>query len=474
MMGSTQEPTVSATGRPAVALAVVLLVLFPLWKLARLPPLGSYDQDFYIGIAYDMVHSGRFTDGFAYAAPTDAGERPPGMRFAPLYPALVAAAYVLEPGFRPGADCVVARYPAYQACPDSALVVRGTQFLMLALVYLMVWWLAGVLTGSVRGAWIGLAIALFTAPFLLRSVDYVMTETTALFLSSAMTCAGVAAVRGGGRCGWAAATGVLLGLSALTRPAFLYLFYAAVVVLLLATLFAGSGRRRAGAVSLAVFVLGFAVPVGPWILRNAVVLDRPALSFGYASHTLVQRISYDAMTPREYALSYLCGLPDGTGMGNLLAGQGACDRFGLDERPGTFYQIGTGPLLQQTLAAAGGYDHHLSYLLHHYIFREPLKHALVTIPMALRGAWVDHYWGLILGIVCIAMTLRALWRRDLGFLALAAPAWFMLVFNAAVAVNQVRYNLMLMPPYAVAGAMVVERRLARARGAVSPQVAPGA
>jgi hypothetical protein len=85
---------------------------------------------------------------------------------------------------------------------------------------------------------------------------------------------------------------------------------------------------------------------------------------------------------------------------------------------------------------------------------------LVTIPLALRGAWIDRYWGILLGITCAAMTVGAARRRDVPFLILAGPAWFMLIFNAAVAVNQPRYNLMLVPPYAVAGALVLERRLA--------------
>ncbi len=448
---------------PVLALAVVLLVLVPIWRQAKPLPLGSYDQEFYLGIAYDLVHSGRFTDGFAYAVPTPSGERPSGMRFVPLYPAMLAVAYWLEPSFRAAGECVVSTYPAYQACPNSAMLVRGVQFLMLALVYLIVWWVAGVLTGSARGGWIGLALALLTAPYLIRSVDTVMTEMTTLFLSTAASGAAVAAVSRVGRLRWVVAAGVLLGLAALTRPAFLYLFYAVVFGLLLAGVFAGARRWRL-AMLLAGFVGGFALPVGPWVVRNAVVLGRADLSFGYASHTLVQRISFDAMTPREYALSYLCGLPDGFGIANRLVGQGACDRFALDERPGTFYQIGTGPLLTQTLEASGGYENHLSYLLHTYIFQEPLKHALVTIPMALRGAWVDHDWGLVLGLVCIGVTVRAVRRRETGFLVLALPAWFMLLFNATVAVNQVRYNLMLIPPYAVAGAMVVERILRTRRG----------
>jgi 4-amino-4-deoxy-L-arabinose transferase-like glycosyltransferase len=453
-----------------LVVAMVLLVLLPIWRRAPIPPLGSYDQDFYLGIAYDLIHSGRFTDGFAYAVPQSSGERPPGMRFVPLYPAMLAAAAKMDPGFREAMECVVARYPAYLSCPDSAGLVRAVQFVMLASVYVMIWWL-GRQFGSARTAWIALAIALVTAPYLMRSVDYVMTETASLFLSTAATCAAVAAVaavRRRARLRWMAAAGLLLGLLTLTRPAFLYLFFATLAAFALVTILARPPGRRLAASLLAMLAIGFVLPVGPWVLRNALLLDRPALSFGYASHTLVQRISYDAMTPREYALSYLCGLPDGTGMGTLLVGPHACDRFGLDERPGTFYRIGIGPLLTQTLQAAGGYDNHLQYLLRAYILREPLKHALVTIPMALRGAWVDHYWGLALGVLCFVLTLSALRRRDVGFLALAAPAWFMLIFNAAVAVNQVRYNLMLVPPYAVAGALGIERLVARSRTGRAP------
>jgi hypothetical protein len=61
-------------------------------------------------------------------------------------------------------------------------------------------------------------------------------------------------------------------------------------------------------------------------------------------------------------------------------------------------------------------------------------------------------------------TARALRQGAWRYLVVALPAWFMLALNAAVAVNQVRYNLMLIPPYAIAGAMLLEllwqRRLA--------------
>ncbi len=236
------------------------------------------------------------------------------------------------------------------------------------------------------------------------------------------------------------------------------------------------------------------MPVLPWVARNAVVLGRPALTYGYDSHTLVQRIAFDEMTWGEWGRSFVCWLPDGNATGRaLFAGTDPCARFGWSDRPDTFYEIGQGPLMQETVRAAGGWEHHLDYLLTHFILREPLWHAAVTLPLALRGAWVEHYWGLVLAPCCLWLTgaaLRRLWRarsqgaaslpegtrRAAGLLVLALPAWFMLLFNAAVAVNQVRYNLMLIPPFALSGALLLDRawrRLRRPREAATlPWQAP--
>lgn len=443
---------------PLAALGAIVLVLGLLWGRTPLAPLGVFDQGFYVGIADDLLNTGRFTDGVLWGTPGPDGTRPPGMRFAPLYPTLLAGAALLDAPFRAAMDCAAgSRFAA--ACPTTAAVARGAQFALLAGVYLLLWWLARRVTGRARAGWVALGLGLLAAPPLAASAHYLMTEIVTLMLTTGATAAAVAAWGSPRPRRWVALAGLLLGLTALTRPAFLYLFLA------LALGWAGLAvRRRGAAVLLGLFALGFVVPTAPWIARNAVVMGRPALTFGYDSHTLVQRISFDAMTGREYALSYLCWLPDGSGLGKLLVGPRACDRFAWDERPDTFYAIGTGPLMAQTVQAAGGWEHHLGYLLTHFILRAPLWHAAVTVPFALRGALIDHYWGLVLGLLCLGLTGRAVRRRDAVFLTLAGPGWFMLAFHAAVAVNQPRYNLMLMIPYAVGGALVVERWIARRAG----------
>jgi len=52
--------------------------------------------------------------------------------------------------------------------------------------------------------------------------------------------------------------------------------------------------------------------------------------------------------------------------------------------------------------------------------------------------------------------MRALRRRDDALLAVTLPGWFMLGFHAAVAVNQERYNLMLVIPFSLAGGIALE------------------
>ena len=431
-------------------LAIVCVLAVQAWRTRPLP-LSAFDQPFYLGIAHDLLDAGRFTDGFMFAPPGPDGLRPSGMRFAPLYPALVAAAARLDPGLRRGMDCVVATNDRDAGCPSSAPSLRGLQLAELCAVFWLVWWLGGALGGPEVG-WLALLLAAGAAPLLTASALTLMTEATCLLLSTASIAAGVAALRaqGAGRLRWAAVCGALLGLTILTRPAFLYVLPAALLAVVL------FGRHRA--LLPAAWLAGAAALVlAPWMVRNAWVLGHVALTRGYDSHTLAQRIAFDTMNWREYAMSYVCWLPDGRAYGRALDGAAACDRFGWDA-DNSFYLIGLRHMLPETLQAAGGYPHHLAYLLHTYVLRMPVKHVLVSIPLALRGAYVAHWWGFFLMPLALWTTWRALRRHQENFasmLAIALPAWFMLAFNAAVAVNQVRYNLLLVPAYSVSGGLAL-------------------
>jgi 4-amino-4-deoxy-L-arabinose transferase-like glycosyltransferase len=426
-----------------------------LWSRTSVPPLSEFDQPFYIGIAHDLLSTGRFTDGFVFAPRDARQQRPPGMRFAPLYPGLVAAVAASDGDFARAMVCVVQADGTDAACPPDADLVRLLQLGMLAAFLWLVWWTAGEVLDSRRAGWIALLLASTTVPLLLRYVNYVMTEITALLL---LTCAIAAAVRARREpsAAWLVAAGLFLGMTALTRPAYLYLGYACALVGLALVLFRRPRLRNL--MLLSGFVAGLGAAAVPWIARNAFVLGRPALTHGYDSHTLAQRVAYNQMNWEEYRLFYICGLPGGKGLTNALIRPDGCKRFSWapTERD-AFYTIGNSTFMAETVAAAGGWSHHLPYLLRNHVLSEPLKHLLVTVPFALAGAWINHYWGLVLGVVCVVVTVGAFRSRNLGMLLVTLPGWFMLLFHASVAINQPRYNFILILPYSIAGAWLVER-----------------
>lgn len=430
-----------------------------LWYLAP-PPLKlmDFDQPVYLSIAYDLVHLGRFTDGTEWGTPRANPARPPGMARTPLYPAFLSATALLDPEFNRSLNCFV-EHSAAPACPQQAPLPRTMQFLMVVGIYLMLWRAASRATGSKRIGWLALGMGLIVAPSMIGYINTLMTETLTLFLTTAATATAVEAVKGRRHFGWGLTSGVMIGLAGLTRPAFAYLL-PSLAIPIACIFFIGFGRKRSLGVLTAMLIGGTAI-ITPWIARNVIILGRPALTSGYASSVLAQRVAFDLVSWRQYALFYLCVLPDGTGMGNLLVMPGACKPFEYGMVKGTFYDIGNTTFSQATIVAAGGKKHQLSYLLYHFIILNPIWHALVSIPMALRGMWIGHYWGMIMALLCARLTLRSLRELNAATLAIVLPGWFMLAFYATISVDQVRYNLMLIIPFSLAGGIALNGFLER-------------
>lgn len=446
---------------PVLAMTLILAATSALWPRTKVYPFAVFDQPFYIGIAYDLVHHGRFTDGYFFSPGPSNMPRPSGMRRAPLYPALLAGLAEIDPRFAQGMDCLVRSRGHDSTCPHAAPLPRLLQFLMLGAFYLLVWGMARRVTRSKRVGWIALGLALLTAPSLLNYVNYMMTEITALTLGTAAMFTGVRGLDRPHDARWLALSGAFAGLASLTRPAFFYIFLA---FALAGFAIAAIRRGEASAVrSAAAFAVAGLLVVSPWIARNSFVLHDPRLTASYASHVLVQRVAFDEMSWAEWGRSFLCWLPDGNGMGSLLFGPGSCHRFQWADQPDNFYAIGNGPLMSHVAAAAGGWSHALSYILHTYIFPHLVKYTMVTISLAVRGAWINRYWGLILAPLCFFFTCRALGRGDALLLAATLPAWLMLLLNAAVAVNAPRYNLILIAPYAICGGLAIEALVRRYR-----------
>ena len=446
--------------QPVLAALIIFGWLGACWYKA--PParyVWTYDAPVYLSIAYDIEHFDRITNGTAWGTPSVDPTRPPGMERTPLYPIFLAATAELDPVFNRTLNCLV-QNAAAPACPQQAPLPRGLQFLMTVAFYLMLWRIAIRVTGSLRIGWLSLGVGLIAAPFMIQSIDSLMTETLSLFFTTIAMLAAVEVFKGGRPLGWALLSGAMVGLAALTRPPFVYLL-PAVAIVVFPLIVRGSQRRR-GTAALAGFLFAGVCVMTPWIVRNAVVLGHRTMTSDYAQLALTQRVAYDEMNWRQYALFNLCSLPDGTGMGSLLVKPNMCSKFGYDGTPGGFYEIGSTTVLQSTAVAAGGTTNQVAYVLYHYVIRHPVWHAIVSIPMAMRGLWIDHYWGFVMAILCIPLTLRALRNFDAAMLAVTLPGWFMLAFYAALSANQTRYNLMLIIPFSLAGGVTLERLLLKA------------
>lgn len=435
--------------RPLLLIGVVLGVVA---ANSRILPLSTGDQGFYVGIAYDIRQSGVFTNGYVFAEGPREAAHPPGMRFTPLYPALLAAIAAIDPAFGRSLECVAAGFGEDAGCSRAAPVLRLLQYGLLALVFWLVWWLARRVSGDGLTGWLALGLALMCAPMLARFANNAMTEIVALSFACGAIAAGV---RGLDRPGWRwfAVAGICAGCATLTRPA----FQAACLAAPIAAVLLARRRDRRFWAGIGAFLLAALVVVLPWVLRNALVLGTPGLTAGYGPQVLVQRLAFDQMTWFEWRLAFLCWMPDGNGLGDLLFGPGACHRFGWSDTPDTFYEIGNGPLMQSTLAAAGGWDGMTGYMLRQMVWPDLGKYLAVTLPLAWRGAVIAHWWGFLLAPVCGAATVAALRRRDAAFLMVSLAPWLMLGLAAAVAVNQERYNHLLMLPYAISGAMLLRR-----------------
>ncbi|GAA5264458.1 hypothetical protein ACOSOMT5_P0881 [Acidiphilium sp. MT5] len=448
-------------GQLGLAAAVILVWLGACWYRVPSPQsLWFYDAPVYLSIAYDIDHFHRFTDGTGWSTPSVDPSRPSGMARTPLYPFFLAAAAELDPTFKQSLDCLV-QHGAASTCPQRAPLPRALQFTMTVLVYLMLWLIAIRVTGSRKVGWLSLGVGLIAAPVLIRSVNVLMTETLTLFLTTMATLAAVEMLTGRHRLRWAVVSGIAVGLAALSRPPFAYFLPFAAVAVAMMIVF--GSRQWRHAMTLVVFLVASACVITPWIVRNKVILNDPALTAGYAQLALTQRIAYDAMSWKQFSVFSLCSLPDGTGMGSLLVKPNACAKFGYDGTPNGFYSIGSTTLLKHIAIAAGGTANEARYEVVHYIIYDPVWHAIVSIPMAMRGLWIDHYWGFLLAIFCIRLTVRALRAFDAPMLAVTLPGWFMLAFYAALSANQMRYNLMLIIPFAIAGGMTINSLLTKFR-----------
>lgn len=415
------------------------------------------DQATYLSLAGDLLQRGRFTDG-VFGSPAARADKAPGMFLAPLFPALAAGVAALDPTLRTTVACAAARARTSPPdCPADLGLLLPLQMAIAAATLLLVWRSAAAVTRSETVAWVALLIASFGTPLLSEYAHLGETENLTFLFFAAFSLALLKAVERGG---WVigAIGGACLGLAVLTRPAFLYLGIAVAAACAIAILLEARKRsdlQRHRWRDLAAASLIFGLVLAPWIARNALVFGTPAITANYGGFIFTQRIAYDAMTPKEYAVGWVRYFPTfGNFLAHLFFPPEASRRLD-DYEPDSFYSTGNAeadPLFLE--ASAPSPDHQVGPLLRDRVLPDLGKFTLVTLLLAWRGFWIGNQFGLICGS-CLIWRLSRIHDPAWPPLAiLSAPPLFMLLFQAAVSVSVSRYNIILLPVMAIAAAQV--------------------
>lgn len=368
----------------------------------------------------------------------------PGNANAPLYLFWIAGIMKIDSGLRETIHCVLTTPGFLTACTHKLGVFYVFQY-GLALLSLLFVFLTTLEFSEKRSmAWLATLLAFLSLKLITFSTIF-MTEIMITPFFFAMIYFLLRALKTK-HVRWVLLIGAMLALLTLTRPSYLYLFYGFVVFFLGAICWQ---RNRMSVLKLGALILGFVIIISPWAIRNKIQFDDYTLTSGqYAEIILSQRVSYNRMNWKEWAVSFIYWAP---GFGDNLAEDlfSKEDYERLSWAPGSYYDEGWKILYHQYVEAAGGKENALRHIVKEELIDNAFKHVMVSIPLAWRGVFFSKTWGM-LGFVCTIILLVHMQRRkDYRFLLLSLPFVFMVMFHAGLSVSIARYNIHLMLLYAL-------------------------
>jgi len=372
----------------------------------------------------------------------------------PGYPAFLSLFAVADPVLNATLRCLVD--PSAACGLDGLTRLFAVQGCLAALSTFFVFLAAGRLTGDRRAAWLALVLVLATK----MNAGYasqVLTEALAFFFLFLFAWL-LSLVATADRPTWPAAAlaGLALAATVLVRPSYGLLVYFMAAALFLWALW----PRRLGPVRAAglagAFTGGAFVMLAPWVARNAVVAGIAAITAGTNESVLIERLAYNAMTWREWAVSFVYWMPDfGDDLAKALFPRDAYIRLSWYD-PGSFYSMGRGDHARTLREAAWASGDAFGYLVRNHLLDDLPKHVMVTLALAWRGMWAGKYLG-VAGAVLLPVCVWVLARRGraASLLLWSLPSVFMLGLYAFATVNVVRYNDPLIALYALSVAVVL-------------------
>ncbi len=429
-------------------------------------PVKGGDQGQWVTMAFHLSESGVFSNDKPHKpkppAPTAYRE--------PLYPAFLAAQILLNPTLK---DLSVAEGIGKNNIGHPGLI--ALQYGQIVTLYL-----CAVLTG-VLGYMLTQRWTVFFLSFYLVGTSTIMhremllyrneTLTALLIVVSAISLLALAKRK---TALFYAGAGVTTALLTLNKGIYQYywLVIAAGLLFLGLTKFGErrGWKRKQTLQGVFLFAVAYYALVGPWLLRNKYHFDRLYLT-ARGGVVLALRAHYNSMSWEEYKASFLYWTPYKSSK-ELLAKHfdEAEVTKRLNRRHPTHSIYKTARQRRSDLRKLHGQIEADKIQLKEsldYIVKHPLRHLAVTIPIAIRGIFVENtqmFFGqkfigshistfiflCFLGVVGIAAV-----RRNVGlFVAFLTPlyCWGMYSF---VSQNIVRYNIPSVPLFWLASVMLL-------------------
>jgi 4-amino-4-deoxy-L-arabinose transferase-like glycosyltransferase len=379
-------------------------------------------------------------------------------RIAPLYPAFLAILMQVDDSLRQGLICLIDNGPDRAAsCQLDFIALLIAQTLFMTVFLTSVWAIALLLTRCRLVAWIALVAALaseipadYCGLFLTESITLPLFGLLSLFL--------VLSVLRKQERRWAILGGITMGLLALSKPTFLYLFVFLGIIGI--GYLALARARRMAWIKVLVFAIAFSAVVTPWYAHTA--LGPPSSETNstenYAATTLIHRLGYNQMSWTEWGISFIYWIPDfGDNIAKLLFAPESYEKLGWGEN-GYYLSAARGGFTG-TIEGTVGPQSRVSDIIRLEILAQPVKHFAVSVALAWRGMFVNKYWGIVGWIAAFIVLWRAARKWDEPVLLLFLPACIMVAFHAAISVSIPRYNMLLIPALSFAVGVIVTERL---------------
>ncbi len=423
--------------------------------------LMEFDQPFYVTMAYDLDQHATLTNGIFVDFDSTVAEPRPGMFFGPVYPVVVFGIMKIDSRFAEAVRCAVEadrghRDPA--SCEPYAIPVRLVHAFLLALGVLAVAAAARALFASNAVFWWSAVLCIVALASEAEIFSFIMTESITFALYSLFALLMVRSWRTGS-IGSLMLAGAALGLLCLTRLSFFVLFPGVAGLSLLCGYLVPAPRKLGlGLLGMAVVFLSL---MAAWGVRNAVSVGKLGLTEEYGSAVLIERFAYNDMSLREFFLAFPFCTP---GLGELafdtVYGTDSMHRF-VYHTPGSFFHVGR-DRRDQLVSEHGRLDPLIGGIVRQELREGWWRHLAVSIPLAWCGMWPGWLISLLLVPLFVVACVRAFRQAPL-FLLYAAPAVAMLGLHGLMANQYTRYNLILIGPYAVGAAWIIESLLVRSR-----------